>query len=215
MLTILLLMMSGKSVWKWICGLGGPGLILLGLADNAPFFSAPAGSVDVLVILLASQSRELWGYYALMAAVGEIAGGYLTYRFAEKTGEKALEKKFGKQRAAQVYKWFEKRGTGLVVMVGAMLPPPFPFTSVLTAAGIVHYPRNRFLPCLFVGRSVRFFAVAYLGRAYGQQIIGFFSQYYRPALYVLIALAIASGIGALVYFKWYKPRAQRHDGDRD
>jgi membrane protein YqaA with SNARE-associated domain len=215
MLTILFLMISGNSLWKWIRGLGGPGLVLLGIADNAPFFSAPAGSVDVLVILLASQSRELWGYYALMAIVGEVVGGYLTYRFAEKTGEKALEKKFGKQRATQVYRWFEKRGTGLVVMVGAMLPPPFPFTPVLTAAGIMHYPKNKFLPSLFVGRSVRFFVMAYLGRAYGQQVISFFSRYYRPALYVLIALAIVSAIAALVYFKWYKPRAQHHDGDQD
>jgi membrane protein YqaA with SNARE-associated domain len=124
-----------------------------------------------------------------MATVGKVPGGYLTYRFAEKSGEITFEKKFGKQRAAQVYKWFEKRGTGLVVMVGAMVPPPFPLTPVLIAAGIIHYPKNRFVPSLFVGRSVRFLAMAYLSRSYSQRLLSFFSQYYRPALYVLIALA--------------------------
>jgi hypothetical protein len=49
---IIALFIVSDSVWKWIQRLGGPGLILLGLADNTPFISAPAGSVDVFVILL-------------------------------------------------------------------------------------------------------------------------------------------------------------------
>jgi hypothetical protein len=53
-----------------------------------------------------------------------------------------------------------------------------------------------------------------LGRVYGQQMIGFFSQHYRPLLYVLIALAVTVGIGALVYFKWYRPKAQREERER-
>ena len=47
------------SVWNWIHRLGGPGLILLGIADNTPFFSAPAGSVDVFVVVLAAH-RHQW-----------------------------------------------------------------------------------------------------------------------------------------------------------
>lgn len=199
---------SAGSLWKWIHGLGVPGLILLGIADNAPFFSAPAGSVDAVVVLLAWHNRQWWGYYALMAVVGEVIGGYLTYRFAEKSGEETLEKKFGNARVAQVYKWFARKGTGLVVLVGAILPPPFPFTPVLTTAGVMHYPKNKFLAALVTGRSVRFLLVAYLGQRFGQAVIDFFVQYYRPALYVLIALAILGGIAALVYFKWYKPRTK-------
>jgi len=61
---------------------------------------------------------------------------------------------------------------------------------------------------------VRFFAVAYFGRIYGQQMIGFFSLHYRPVMYVLIALAVTAGIGTLVYFKWYRPKAQREERER-
>jgi membrane protein implicated in regulation of membrane protease activity len=53
---------------------------------------------------------------------------------------------------------------------------------------------------------VRFFAVAWLGRIYGAQMIAFFSRHYKPTMYALIALAILTGIGALVYYKWYRPR---------
>jgi membrane protein YqaA with SNARE-associated domain len=207
MLSIFVSIPSANSLWKWIHGLGVPGLILLGIADNAPFLSAPAGSVDAAVILLAWHNRKWWPYYALMAIIGEVIGGYLTYRFAEKSGEETLEKKFGKARVTQVYKWFEKKGAGAVVMVGAILPPPFPFTPVLTAAGVMHYPKNRFLPALAIGRTVRFFLVAYLGQRFGQAIIDFFVQYYRPTLYILIALAISGSILGLIYLlKRYKPR---------
>ena len=212
-MTILSLFVVADSVWRWIHRLGGPGLILLGLADNTPFVSAPPGSVDAFVILLSAHRHEWWAYYAFMAVVGEVLGGYLTYRLAQKGGQETLEKKVGKPRAEKIYKHFERRG-GITVFTGSILPPPFPFTSVLTAAGIMQYPREKFLSALTTGRGVRFFAVAYFGRIYGQQMIGFISRHYRPVMYVLIALAVTAGIGALVYFKWYRPKAQREERKR-
>jgi membrane protein YqaA with SNARE-associated domain len=188
-----------------------PGLILLGLADNTPFVSAPAGSEDVFLIVLAAHRPRWWVYYAFMATVGEVLGGYIAYRLAEKGSQEALEKKVGKPRAEKVYKQFEKRGF-ITVFTGSILPPPFPFTSVLMAAGIMQYPRENFLSALTAGRAARFFAEAFLGRIYGQQIINFFSRHYRAMLHLLIWLAVAAGIGALVYFKWYRPTRQRGVG---
>jgi membrane protein YqaA with SNARE-associated domain len=207
------LFIIGDSVWKWMHRLGGPGLILLGIADNTPFVSAPAGSVDVFVILLSAHRPEWWAYYAFMATVGEVLGGFLTYRLSRKGGQETLEKKVGKPRAEKIYKHFEKRGF-MTVLAGSILPPPFPFTSVLMAAGILQYPRKKFFSALTTGRGVRFFAVAYFGRIYGRQMIGFVSRHYRPVMYLLIALAVAAGIGALLYFKWYRPKAQRKERAR-
>jgi membrane protein YqaA with SNARE-associated domain len=201
------------SLWKWIHRLGGPGLILLGIVDNAPFISAPAGSVDVFVIVLAAHRHQWWVYYAFMATVGEVLGGYWAYRLAEKGGQESIEKKIGKVRAAKIYKQFEKRGF-TTVFAGSILPPPFPFTPVLMTAGIMQYPRRKFLSALAAGRSLRFFCVAYLGRTYGPQVISYFSRHYAAMLYFLIALAVAATVGALVYFKWYRPKIQREERDR-
>jgi hypothetical protein len=40
-------------------------------------------------------------------------------------------------------------------------------------------------------------------------MIEFVLRHNRPLLFFPIALAVTAGIGALVYFKWYRPRKQR------
>jgi uncharacterized membrane protein YdjX (TVP38/TMEM64 family) len=149
-----------------------------------------------------------------MTMIGEVLGGYLTYRIAEKGGEKTLERKVGKARAEIVYKGFERFGS-ITVLAGALLPPPFPFTTVLMTAGVMQYPRKKFFSALVVGRSVRFFAEAWLGRIYGRQMIGFFSRNYRLLVYALIVMAVGAGIGTLIYFLWYRPRKQRKERELD
>lgn len=194
------------SFWTWLQRLGGPGLILLGLLDNSAI--PLPGSMDLLVILLSAHHREWWPYYALMATLGALLGGYLTYRLAERGGEETLEKKVGKRRAEKVYSRFKKHGFATVA-VGAMLPPPFPIVPFLLAAGALKYPRKNFLFALGVGRAARFTAIAYLAHRYGKGIIGWVSRYYQPLLYTLIILAVLGGIAALVYFKWYRPKHEK------
>jgi membrane protein YqaA with SNARE-associated domain len=210
----LLFLLATNPVWKWVHRLGGPGLVLLGLADNS-VIPLP-GSMDVFVIILSSHRREWWFYYALMATIGAVVGGYITYRLAAKGGKETLEKKFGKQRVEKVYKRFEKKGF-TTVFVGSILPPPFPIVPFLMAAGVLQYPPKKFLSALAAGRAVRFFALAYIGHIYGRSIISFFSRYYQPVLYALIGLGVLGGIAALVYFKWYRPKRraeQRRRGEK-
>jgi membrane protein YqaA with SNARE-associated domain len=197
--------LSLSPVWTWVHRLGGPGLILLGLADNS-VVPIP-GSMDVFVIILAAHHRGWWIYYALMATAGAVMGGYVTYRLAEKGGEETLEKKIGKRRAEKVYKRFEERGFATVA-ISAFLPPPFPMVPVLMAAGVLQYPRRQFLSALSLGRGIRFLTVAFFAHIYGTAIIGWLGRYYKPLLYSLIALAVAGSVGALFYFKWYRPKRQ-------
>jgi membrane protein YqaA with SNARE-associated domain len=207
----LFLAFLANPVWSWVHRLGGPGLILLGIADNS--LVPMPGSMDVFVILLAAHRRNWWPYYAFMATLGAVLGGYITYRLAEKGGEETLEKKIGKARAQKVYERFEKHGF-TTVFIGTILPPPFPTVPFLMAAGVLHYPRKNFLLAVSTGRALRFFAVAYVGRTYGHFIISTLDRYYRPMLYSLIALAVVAAVVSLVYAKWYRPRTQRARGHR-
>jgi membrane protein YqaA with SNARE-associated domain len=198
------------GVWRWVLRLGGPGLIAVGLVDNS-VIPIPGG-MDVFVILLTARNREMWFYYGIMAAIGAVVGGYVTYRLAKKGGKEGLEKKIGKNRAEKVYKRFEKGGFSTIV-IGSVIPPPFPLVPVLMAAGILQYSRKKFLAALAIGRGIRFMAVAYLGRVYGTAILGWLGRYYKPFLYTLIGLGVLGGIGAFVYFKWYRPKHQHSRAD--
>ena len=191
--------------WNWLLHLGGPGLIGLGLVDNS-VIPIPGG-MDLGVILLSAYTHTWWPYYAFMATVGAVFGGYLTYRLAEKGGEETLEKRIGQQKAKKIYKRFKTHGFATVV-TGAVLPPPFPTFPVILTAGALQYPRKNFLLALTVGRAVRYFVVGFVAHIYGKAIIQTLSQYYKPLLYAFIALAVLGGLGALFYFKWYRPRHQ-------
>ena len=205
------LALFASSLISWLHRVGGPGLILLGIADNS-LVPLP-GSMDVFTILLASAHRDWWPYYGFMATAGAVLGGYITYRLAEKGGEETLERKVGKPRAGKVYQRFEKKGFQ-TVMIGAVLPPPFPIVPFLMAAGVLQYPRNKFLGALALGRGMRYFALAYLGHIYGQAIIGFFARYEQPVLYSLIVLAVLGAMAALLYFKYYRPKRRRQEKQR-
>jgi membrane protein YqaA with SNARE-associated domain len=199
------------QVWHWFRSLGGPGLILLAILDNS-VIPLP-GSLDAMVILLAAYQRDLWPYYGFMATVGAVFGGFLTFRLGEKGEEKTLERRIGKSRAEKVYERFRKRGF-FTLAISCIMPPPFPMSPVLLAAGAMHYPRKKFFASVSLGRGIRYFGLAYLAHVYGKGIISSLSKYYEPLLYAFIALGLLGGLGALLYFKWYRPKRQREERAR-
>src|SRR6266436_1428754 len=90
-----------RSVRRWIFHLGGLGFIPLGLLDSS-VIPLP-GSMDVLTIVLSARKQELWLYYALMARLGSVLGGYVTYLLARKGGKETLERKLKPRTLGRVY----------------------------------------------------------------------------------------------------------------
>ncbi len=189
--------------WRQLRHLGGIGLIVLGIADNS--LIPLTGSVDVLTIWLAARHQEPWPYYALMATLGAVLGGYITYSLARKGGTKTLERKLSKKRTAQIYEAFGRWGFAAVA-IPALMPPPFPFVPFLLAAGAMQYPRKKFLTALVLGRGLRYSILALLGLIYGRHILRFFSQYYKPALAILIGLAVIGATLTLIEYIRYRNR---------
>jgi len=189
--------MAAVPIWHRLRRLGGPGLVLLGIADNSVI--PLTGSMDVLTIWLAARHREPWPYYAFMATLGAVLGGYITYAVARRGGKEAMERKLSKRRAKQVSKAFERWGF-FAVAIPALMPPPFPFLPFLLAAGAMQYSPKKFLGSLTLGRGVRYSIGAYLGFHYGRHILRFFNQYYKPAMAILIGLAVIGAIMSLVQY---------------
>jgi membrane protein YqaA with SNARE-associated domain len=189
--------LAAVPIWQRLRRLGGPGLVLLGIADNSVI--PLTGSMDVLTIWLAARHREPWPYYAFMATLGAVLGGYITYAVARKGGKEAMERRLSKRKAKQASKAFERWGF-FAVALPALMPPPFPFVPFLLAAGAMQYSPKKFLGALTVGRGVRYSIGAYLGFHYGRHILRFFDQYYKPATAILIGLAVIGAIMSLVQY---------------
>jgi len=182
----------------WARRVGGPGLIVLGVVDNS---AVPIpGSQDALTIILAAAEKSWWPYYALMATLGAVLGGYLTYRLARKEGKAILERRVSRRKAQKVYDTFEKWGFGAVI-IPAMLPPPLPTFPFLLAAGAMQYPLGKFLTALTIGRAIRYALLAFLAATYGRQIIGFMAHYGKPILFSGIAAGVAFTLFVLLRYK--------------
>jgi len=178
-----------RSARHWIFHLGGLGFIPLGLIDSS-VIPLP-GSMDLLIIVLSARNGELWSYYALMATVGSVIGGYVTYRLARKGGKETLARKFSRRRMEESYQIFGRWGFGAIA-IGAVLPPPAPLVPFLLAAGAMQYSVKKFLAALALGRIVRYSILAYLAARYGRHMLRFISQLRHPILIVVIALMAAA-----------------------
>jgi len=197
-----------RSARHWMFHLGGIGLIPLGLLDNSPI--PLPGIMDVATILLAGRQQKLWLYYAVMATVGSVLGGFATYRLARKGGKEALERRFTRRKVDKVCDIFERWGFSAIA-IPAFLPPPVPMVPFLLAAGAMQYPARKFLVALTLGRISRYMALGYLAARYGRQIIAFIGSHGHPMVVGSILLLVAAA--AAGYYFWSgsvrKKRKQR------
>jgi membrane protein YqaA with SNARE-associated domain len=192
---------------NWLIRLGGPGLILIGIADNSVV--PLTGSMDVLTIWLAAGHRNIWPYYAVMATIGAVIGGYVTYYLGRKGGKEAIERKLRKDRAQKLFKRFDRWGFRTIVIT-ALLPPPFPLVPVLLAAGGLQYSKKKFLGALSLGRSIRYFLVAGIGSLYARPITAFFNRYYKLAVLILVGFAVVGGVLALLEYFRLRHKDEHH-----
>jgi len=184
------------TLLHWLHHLGSPGLILLGILDNS-LVPVP-GSLDALTIVLAAGQRDWWPYYAAVATVGSMVGGYLTYRLAQKGGNEPLKRRVRRSTMKKVETIFSRWGFWAIA-IAAVSPPPVPMVPFLLAAGATKYSRGKFLGALALGRSIRYGILAFLAAIYGRQILRLLSHHLEPTVIVAIVLVLI-GAGAGTFF---------------
>jgi membrane protein YqaA with SNARE-associated domain len=184
------------SMRRWLVHLGAVGFLPLGLIDSS-IIPLP-GSMDVLTIVLAARSPELWFYYAVAATLGSVLGAFVTYRLARKGGEKSLEQRLSAKSMKRVVKLFERWGFAAIA-IPALLPPPMPLVPFVLAAGAMQYSVKKFLVAMALGRIVRYSILAYLAARYGRKMLPFLLQHGHPAIAAVLGLAVTAGLAYLVY----------------
>ncbi len=200
-MTLLLPATLLHGLWVAIRRFGAFAFFPLGLLDMS--FLAP-GSFDALLIILTVARKELWWYYALMAAAGSVFGTYPSFHLGRKGGEQALEKRLGPRRSKKIYSAFQRWGFWSL-FVCAIAPPPMPASAFVMVAGALRYPWPRFLISWTLARLLRFGFLAWIIARYGSHIFHWFRSYYRHALWTVTTLVIIAVAVAI----WFYIRERR------
>ena len=188
-----------KSLSTWVIGLvASPiGVVVLAALDSTLFLSIPGG-IDAAVLMLAAR-RHTWAWTVpLLATAGSVAGAALTFWMGIKIGAHELERYIPPKRLTRI-----RRKVGSVGAIGLavldLIPPPFPFTAFILAAGALEIDASTFFVTLTICRLLRFGLEAALARVYGQRILGWLdSDLFHDIVVGFSVLAIALTLLSLI-----------------
>lgn len=192
-----------KSVQAALVGLGALGIVLIAFLD-AGMVPLPGGP-DAVVMTLSHLNHSLMPVYVAAAIIGSTFGCLIPYYIGVRTGSAAL-RRFDPQKIARVSSLMDRYDLWSVV-VGAVLPPPFPFKLFLITAGVFKMKIWRFLLALAIGRTVRYSLEGWMAVRYGEHAADLFKQHYPK-----IGLGFAAAILAIFLIKsLLRLRRERHE----
>ena len=179
-----------RSFSKWIVTLCATpfGVVILAALDSTLFFSLPFG-IDAAVVILAARLNDLWWTAPLLATAGSVGGAALTFWMGIKIGENGLERYVPKKRLERIRARIKNSGA-IALAVLDLIPPPFPFTPFVIAAGALEVKTSMFFVTLTICRIIRFGIEAALAARYGQGVLAWLeSDLFHDIVSFFIVLA--------------------------
>lgn len=176
-----------KSIQIALVGLGSLGVLLISFLDAA-MIPLPGGP-DAAVMALSHLNHSRMPLYVAGAIVGSTFGCLVPYYFGRSTGVAAL-RRFDPAKIARISSLLDRYDLWSVV-VGALLPPPFPFKLFLITAGVFSMNVWRFLVAIAIGRTIRYSLEGWMAVRYGMQATEIFKQHY-PKIGLGLAITIVS-----------------------
>jgi membrane protein YqaA with SNARE-associated domain len=180
-----------RALSKWIIAVCATpiGVVVLGALDSTLFFSLPFG-IDASVIILAARMRGLWWIVPLLAAAGSIGGAALTFWMGAKVGDAGLERWVDEKRLERIRCRIRDKGA-VALAVLDLIPPPFPFTPFVLAAGALEVSPRMFFVTLSVCRVFRFGLEASLAAVYGRTVLAWLdSDLFHDIVSFFIGVAV-------------------------
>jgi membrane protein YqaA with SNARE-associated domain len=173
------------------------GVFVFAALDSTVFFSLPFG-IDAAVVILAARLERLWEIVPLLATSGSLTGAALTFWMGAQIGEQGLERWVPVKRLTRIRARVRKKGA-VALAVLDLIPPPFPFTPFVLAAGALEVKPRTFFLTLIACRILRFGVEAALAARYGRRILTLLdSDRFHDAVMFFIAIAFALTAFSLV-----------------
>ena len=184
---------------RWVFGLflSPIGVAVLAALDSTLFFSLPFGIDAAIVIVSARGGTSAW-ITPLVAVAGSVLGAAVTFWMGVKIGEKGLDRYIPPKRLRRVRARIRETGA-IALAVLDLIPPPFPFTVFVLAAGALEVDATTFFITLTACRVIRFGAEAALAVLYGRSIIRWLdSDLFHDIVAFFIIAAIALSVVSVV-----------------
>jgi membrane protein YqaA with SNARE-associated domain len=198
----------GLSGWI-VAFIGSPlGIVVLAAFDSTIFFAFPGG-IDAAVVIVAARGGPFPWIAALLGTAGSIGGAALTYWMGVKIGDLGLERYISASRLARIRRKVHSAGA-IEMAVLDLIPPPFPFTPFILAAGALEVDVLTFFVTLAACRLLRFGIEALLAAIYGRALLVWFeSDIFHDIVIVLSVLGLAlTGVSIAKLF--LSSRSQKH-----
>ena len=200
--------MRGLSGWI-VAFIGSPlGIVVLAALDSTIFFAFPGG-IDAAVVIVAARGGPFPWIAAVLGTAGSIGGAALTYWMGVKIGDLGLERYISASRLARIRRKVHSAGA-IEMAVLDLIPPPFPFTPFILAAGALEVDVLTFFVTLAACRLLRFGIEALLAAIYGRALLVWFeSDIFHDIVIVLSVLGLAlTGVSIAKVF--ISSRSQKH-----
>ena len=175
------------------------GVCLIGALDSTMVFFLPL-AVDFGVIFITSRNPALFWFYPVLVGACSLIGAAVTFYLGRTIGEAGLEHFISVRRLKRVEARLKGDRTAAIAALD-LLPPPFPFTAFILAAGAFKVNVRRFFIAMFGFRLIRFGAEAGLAAIYGRQLVRWMeSDWFRDIAYFFTAIVLLGSIFTVVQF---------------
>ncbi len=164
-------------------------LLYLSAAESSFFPIAP----DILQIAMTLEKPVQAWRYASVATIGSVIGGVIGYAIGALVWPLVSPFFFHYIFSQETFNdvgLLYHRWDFLAVFVAAFTP--IPYKAFTLAAGAFHLPLSLFILASIIGRSARFFLIAWLLSAFGTSIKSWIEQYFNL---ITLALIVILGIG--------------------
>lgn len=171
-------------------------LFVLAFAESS-FFPIPP---DVLLIALAISIPAKAFRYALICSIGSVLGGlfgyFIGWQLMDIIGSPII-RLYNLAEQYEVVKHSYEKHNALIVFIAAFTPIPYKLITI--TAGAFEINIITFTIASLVGRSARFYIVAWLIYRFGQRIKEFIERYFDILSLIFVGLLI---LGFIAAKKW-------------
>lgn len=175
-----------ERLGQYLVVLGPWGLFLISLLDSA---AVPmVGGPDAVILLLSWRNPSQFPAVVSAAVFGSTLGCLVLYRIGRAGGRVVLDR-IAPDKRERVLRTIE-RNTAWGVFMSVAMPPPFPTKPVILAAGVFRAPLLRFVLAVFLGRLLRYSALAWVGARFGDQAAQLVKAHYPYVLAPLTGVVV-------------------------